>query len=32
VIYLTVNLLVVKLMDFIEGRLEVPGLSIRQAR
>lgn len=32
IIYLTVNLLVVKLMDFIEGRLEVPGLSIRQAR
>lgn len=32
IIYLSVNLLVVKLMDFIEGRLEVPGLSIRQAR
>jgi len=31
-IYLAVNLLVVKLMNFIEGRLEVPGLSIRQAR
>ena len=32
IIYLAVNLLVVKLMDFIERRLEVPGLSIRQAR
>jgi glutamate/aspartate transport system permease protein len=31
-IYLSVNLLVVRLMDFIEGRLEVPGLSIRRAR
>ncbi len=31
-IYLGVNLLVVKLMDFIEGRLEVPGLSIRRTR
>lgn len=32
IIYLAVNLLVVKLMDFIEGQLEVPGLSIRQTR
>ncbi len=31
-IYLAVNLLVVRLMNRIEGRLEVPGLSIRQAR
>lgn len=31
-IYLGVNLLVVRLMSFIEGRLEVPGLSIRQTR
>jgi len=31
-IYLSVNLLVVKLMDLIERRLEVPGLSIRKAR
>jgi len=32
IIYLAVNLLAVKLMDLIEDRLEVPGLSIRQAR
>jgi glutamate/aspartate transport system permease protein len=32
IIYLCVNLLVVKLMNFIEGRLDVPGLSIRPAR
>lgn len=31
-IYLAVNLLVVKLMHFIEARFEVPGLGIRQAR
>ncbi len=31
-IYLSVNLLVVKLMYIIEGKLEVPGLSIRRAR
>ena len=31
-IYLAVNLLVVKLMDVIERSLEVPGMSIRQAR
>jgi glutamate/aspartate transport system permease protein len=31
-IYLAVNLLVVKLMNFLEAKLEVPGLSIRQAR
>jgi glutamate/aspartate transport system permease protein len=32
IIYLAVNLLVVRLMGVIEGKLEVPGLSIRQAR
>jgi glutamate/aspartate transport system permease protein len=32
IIYLSVNLLVVKLMGFIETRLEVPGLSIRNVR
>jgi glutamate/aspartate transport system permease protein len=32
IIYLSVNLLVVKLMHTIEQRLEVPGLSIRRAR
>lgn len=31
-IYLAVNLLVVQLMNLIERRLEVPGLSIRKAR
>ena len=31
-IYLAVNLLVVRLMAFIEARLDVPGLGIRQAR
>ncbi len=31
-IYLTANLLIVKLMNYIEGRLEVPGFSIRQSR
>lgn len=32
IIYLAVNLLVVQLMNLIERRLEVPGLSIRKAR
>lgn len=31
-IYLTLNLMVVRLMSFIERRLDVPGLSIRKAR
>lgn len=32
IIYLAVNLLVVKLMSFIEKKAEVPGLSIRQTK